>query len=117
MADRGNSLRTSNANVAGGCFGGKGTFAFKVDLTRPGIPRGNVRYWRRAAVQLRRVRVGRILPNRGPGFLAPDISLEAFAIPERQSDAVAEGIEKVVLAAACSIANAKPLDLVDQVIS
>jgi hypothetical protein len=47
LADRGNSLRASNANVAGGCFGGKGTFAFKVDLTRPGTPRGNGRSLRK----------------------------------------------------------------------
>jgi hypothetical protein len=42
LADRGNSLRTSNANAAGGCFVGKGTVAFKVDLTRPGTPRASV---------------------------------------------------------------------------
>ena len=43
--------------------------------------------------------------------------LEAFAIPESQSDAVAEGIEKVVLALASAVANAKALGLVDQVVS
>jgi hypothetical protein len=32
---------------------------------------------------------------------------EALAIPESQCDAVAEGVEKVVLTAASSIANAK----------
>ncbi len=42
-------------------------------------------------------------------------TLEAFAVPESQRDAIAEGIEKVVLAVASSIANAKALDLVDQV--
>ena len=42
---------------------------------------------------------------------------EAFAIPESQGDAVAEGVEKVVLAVAASVANAKGLDLVEQVIS
>jgi hypothetical protein len=44
-------------------------------------------------------------------------TLEAFAVPKSQSDAVAEGIEKVVLAVTSSVANAKALDLVDQVIS
>jgi hypothetical protein len=42
---------------------------------------------------------------------------EVFAIPESQPDAIAEGIEKVVLAVASWIANAKALDLVKQVIS
>jgi hypothetical protein len=42
---------------------------------------------------------------------------EAFVIPERQSDAVAEGIEKVVLAVIGWVTNAKALDLVEQVIS
>jgi hypothetical protein len=45
------------------------------------------------------------------------LELEAFAIRERQSDAVAEGIEKVVLAVTGSVANTKALDLVEQVIS
>jgi hypothetical protein len=45
------------------------------------------------------------------------LGLEAFAIPERQRDAVAEGIEKVVLAVAVSVADAKALDLVEQVVS
>ena len=44
-------------------------------------------------------------------------TLEAFAIPESQRDAIAEGIEKVVLAVASSVANAKALDLLKQVIS
>jgi hypothetical protein len=56
-----------------------------------------------------------ILPNRGPASWRR--RLEAFAIPESQSDAVAEGIEKVVLAVTSSVANAKALDLVEQVIS
>jgi hypothetical protein len=42
---------------------------------------------------------------------------EAFAIPESQPDAIAEGLEKVVLAVASWIGNAKALDLVKQVIS
>ena len=42
---------------------------------------------------------------------------EAFVISESKRDAVAEGVEKVVLAVASSIANAKTLDLVEQVIS
>lgn len=42
---------------------------------------------------------------------------EAFVISESNRDAVAEGVEKVVLAVASSIANAKTLDLVEQVIS
>jgi hypothetical protein len=45
------------------------------------------------------------------------LGLEAFAIPERQRDAVAEGIEKVVLAVTASVANTKALDLVEQVVS
>ena len=45
------------------------------------------------------------------------LALEAFAVPESQSDAVAEGIEKVVLAVAGSVANAKALDLGEQVVS
>jgi hypothetical protein len=45
------------------------------------------------------------------------LGLEAFAIPERQRDAVAEGIEKVVLAVTVSVANTKALDLVEQVVS
>ena len=45
------------------------------------------------------------------------LNLEAFAIPESQRDAVAEGVEKVVLPVASSVANAKALDLVEQVIS
>ena len=43
--------------------------------------------------------------------------LKSFAIPERQSDPVAEGIEKVVLAVIGLVANATALDLVKQVIS
>jgi hypothetical protein len=42
---------------------------------------------------------------------------EAFAIPENQPDAIAEGLEKVVLAVASWIGNAKALDLVKHVIS
>jgi hypothetical protein len=45
------------------------------------------------------------------------LGLEAFAIPERQRDAEAEGIEKVVLAVTASVANTKALDLVEQVVS
>ena len=43
--------------------------------------------------------------------------LKPLAIPESQRDAVAEGIEKVVLSVAVSVADAKALDLVEQVIS
>ena len=43
--------------------------------------------------------------------------LKALAIPERQSDAIAEGVEKVVLPVVASVADAKALDLVKQVIS
>jgi hypothetical protein len=46
-----------------------------------------------------------------------ELESEAFAIPERQRDAVAEGIEKVVLAVGSPVADAKALDLVKQVIS
>ena len=42
---------------------------------------------------------------------------EAIAVPESQSDAVAEGVEKVVFAVTFSVANAKALDLVKQVVS
>jgi hypothetical protein len=42
---------------------------------------------------------------------------EAFAIPESQPNAIVEGLEKVVLAVASWIGNAKALDLVKQVIS
>jgi hypothetical protein len=42
--------------------------------------------------------------------------LKALAISERQLDSVAEGIEKVVLAAAASVANAKAFDLIEQMI-
>jgi hypothetical protein len=42
---------------------------------------------------------------------------EAFVIPESQRDAVAECVEKVVLAVAASVTNAKALDLVKQMIS
>src|ERR1700685_1329869 len=42
---------------------------------------------------------------------------EAFVIPKSQRDAVAECVEKVVLAAAASVTKAKALDLVKQMIS
>ena len=42
---------------------------------------------------------------------------EAFVIPKSQRDAVAECVEKVVLAIAASVTNAKALDLVKQMIS
>src|SRR5271166_281195 len=45
------------------------------------------------------------------------LELETFAIPKGQRDAIAEGIEKVVLPVASSVANTKALDLIDQVIS
>ena len=49
---------------------------------------------------------------------APQIDhAEAFAIPERQRDAVAECIEKIVLAVTASVVNTKALDLIEQVIS
>ena len=46
-----------------------------------------------------------------------DRGSEALAIPESQRDAVAEGVGKVVLAVTFSVANAKALDLGEQVIS
>jgi hypothetical protein len=42
---------------------------------------------------------------------------EAFAIPESQRDAVAEGVEKVILAVTFPLANAKALDLIEQMVS
>src|SRR5450432_1925043 len=44
------------------------------------------------------------------------LALEAFAIPESQRDAVAKGIKKVVLAVASSVAYAKALYLIEQMV-
>ena len=46
-----------------------------------------------------------------------DVILKPLAIPESHRDAVTEGVEKVVLPVAGSVANAKALDLAEQVIS
>jgi hypothetical protein len=45
------------------------------------------------------------------------LELKALAIPESHSDAVAERIEKIVLAVALSVANTNALDLIEQVVS
>ena len=42
--------------------------------------------------------------------------LKPLAIPESHRDAIAKGVEKVVLPVALSVADAEALDLVEQVI-